>query len=51
MLSFIDLYAGSIKRRRVYTQFRGSKVAYTQVVPYADVYARKLQTVEIAYML
>ena len=51
MVSFVDLYAGSVKRRRVYTPFKGSKSAYTQVVPYADAYARKLQTVEIAYML
>ena len=51
MLSFIDLYVGSVKQRRVYTQFRGSKSVYTQVVPYADAYARKLQIVEITYML
>ena len=51
MLSFIDMYTGSVKRRRVYTQFKRSKIAYTQVVPYTDAYARKLQTVEIAYML
>ena len=47
---FIDLYIGSMKRRRIYTLVQWMKTSYTQVVPNTEAYARMLQVIEIAYI-